>query len=62
MNIIKSESTETKMDKATRVYLKMRNQEGVRRKDIIAEFINTCDLTPAGASTYYQKIKSKKFK
>ncbi|WP_178387095.1 MULTISPECIES: hypothetical protein [Pseudoalteromonas] len=50
------------MDKATRVYLKMRNQEGVRRKDIIAEFINTCGLTPAGASTYYQKIKSKQVK
>ncbi|MCF2901547.1 hypothetical protein L1264_13660 [Pseudoalteromonas sp. APAL1] len=50
------------MDKATRVYLKMRNQEGVRRKDIISEFINTCGLTPAGASTYYQKIKSKQVK
>lgn len=62
MNVIKSESTETKMDKATRVYLKMRNQEGVRRKDIISEFINTCGLTPAGASTYYQKIKSKQVK
>lgn len=55
----KKDLPETKMDKATRVYLKMMLQEGIRRKDIIAEFISTCGLTPAGASTYYQKIKKK---
>lgn len=54
-----TQTPKNKMDKATRVYLKMINKDGIRRKDIIAEFINSCELTPAGASTYYQKIKKK---
>ncbi|URQ90752.1 hypothetical protein [Pseudoalteromonas sp. SCSIO 43101] len=55
----KKDLPETKMDKATQVYLKMKLQDGIKRKDIIAAFISTCGLTPAGASTYYQKIKKK---
>ena len=49
----------TKMDKATKVFLAMYGKEGVRRKDVITAFINRCELTPAGASTYYQNIKKK---
>ena len=49
----------TKVDKATKLFLRMYGKEGVKRKDIIAAFINKCELTPAGASTYYQNIKKK---
>ena len=51
---------ETKVDKATKVFLAMYGKEGVRRKDIIHAFISRCDLTSAGASTYYQNIKKNK--
>lgn len=51
--------TRTKMDKATKVFLAMYGKEDVKRKDIINAFINRCELTPAGASTYYQNIKKK---
>jgi hypothetical protein len=56
--MVQSEN-ETKMDKATKVFLAMYGKEDVRRKDIINVFINRCNLTPAGASTYYQNIKKK---
>jgi hypothetical protein len=49
----------TKVDKATKLFLGMYGKEGVKRKDIIAAFIAKCELTPAGASTYYQNIKKK---
>lgn len=52
-------SNTTKVDKATKLFLRMYGKEGVRRKDIIAAFVNKCELTPAGASTYYQNIKKK---
>ena len=52
-------SNTTKVDKATKLFLRMYGKEGVKRKDIIAAFINKCELTPAGASTYYQNIKKK---
>jgi len=48
---------QTKMDRARVVFTKMFGQEGVKRKDIIARFISDCDLTKAGASTYYAKLK-----
>ncbi len=50
---------ETKMDKATKIFLAMYGKESVRRKDIINAFISRCGLTSAGASTYYQNIKKK---
>lgn len=49
----------TKVDKATKLFFSMYGKEGVKRKDIIAAFITKCELTPAGASTYYQNIKKK---
>lgn len=57
--MVQSKNT-TKMDKATKVFLAMYGKEGVRRKDIINAFINRCELTSAGASTYYQNIKKKR--
>jgi len=56
--MVESEN-ETKVNKATKVFLSMYDKEGVRRKDILNAFINRCGLTPAGASTYYQNIKKK---
>ena len=56
--MVQSEN-KTKVVKATEVFVAMYGKEGVRRKDIINEFINRCDLTSAGASTYYQNIKKK---
>lgn len=55
----RSDSTESKMSKATNVYQRLIKNEGVQRKDIIQEFIAKCGLTPAGASTYYNTIKKK---
>lgn len=56
--MVQSEN-ESKMDRATKVFLAMYGKEDVRRKDIINAFISRCELTPAGASTYYQNIKKK---
>ena len=50
---------ESKMMLATKAYQRMIKVEGVKRKDIIAEFINSCELTPAGAATYYTLIRKK---
>jgi hypothetical protein len=47
----------SKMDKARVVFTKMFGNDGIKRKDIIERFIADCDLTKAGASTYYAKLK-----
>ncbi len=47
----------TKMDKARELYVAM-STDNKTRKDIIAAFISQVLLTPAGASTYFQKLKS----
>jgi hypothetical protein len=46
----------SKMDRAKAVYNRM---AGAARKDVIAAFVSEVGLTPAGAGTYYQQIKSK---
>lgn len=51
-----SEKQPTKMDAAKVVYSRM-TSEGKPRKEIIEAFTKEIDLTPAGASTYYQNIK-----
>lgn len=48
--------SETKVDKAKPLFDKLIT-EGKTRKQIIEAFINEVDLTPAGASTYYQNLK-----
>jgi len=50
------EKPETKVDKAKPLYDKL-VLEGKTRKQIIEAFVNEIDLTPAGASTYYQNLK-----
>lgn len=50
------EKPETKVDKAKPLYDKL-ILEGKTRKQIIDAFVNEIDLTPAGASTYYQNLK-----
>jgi hypothetical protein len=50
---------ETKMSKAMAVYQRMITIDGVKRKDIIQSFKDECDLTDAGAKTYYSNIKKK---
>ena len=50
------EKPETKVDKAKPLYEKL-VLEGKTRKQIIEAFVNEIDLTPAGASTYYQNLK-----
>jgi hypothetical protein len=50
------EKPETKMDKAKPLYEKL-IAEGKTRQHIIEAFVNEIDLTPAGASTYYQNLK-----
>lgn len=54
-----SDTTESKMSQAIKVYQKLVKKDGIQRKDIIQEFIANCGLTPAGASTYYNTIKKK---
>ena len=51
-----TEKQPSKMDKAKEVYEKM-ILDGKSRKDIIAAFVKEVELTPAGASTYYQNLK-----
>jgi len=51
---------ETKMQKATKVYLDM--IKTAKRKEIILKFIEVAKLTPAGASTYYTKINKQNTK
>jgi hypothetical protein len=46
----------SKMDRAVEVYLM---NDGKSRKEIIQMFCSQLGLSPAGASTYYQTIKSR---
>lgn len=50
---VQAPKTGTKMDAARKIYERM---EGKARKDIIAAMIDKAGLTPAGASTYFQKF------
>jgi len=55
-----SNNAESKMSKAIKIYQKLINKDGIKRKDIIKEFTNpSVGLTPAGAATYYNLIKKK---
>ena len=56
---ISQEKILTKKDLARDVFKRMYGKPGTKRKDIIAAFIKDCDLTKAGASTYYADIKKK---
>lgn len=52
----------SKAEKATKIMKEMWEdiQSGnVKRKDVIARFIDEAELTKAGASTYYGNIKTK---
>jgi hypothetical protein len=51
-----TEKLPSKMEKAKVVYEKM-TLDGKGRKDIIAAFVKEVELTPAGASTYFQNLK-----
>jgi len=55
----KNDSTESKMSLATKTYQRLIKKDGIKRKDIIKEFIDKCELTEAGASTYFGIIKKK---
>lgn len=61
MTSTKSEKSakRSKMDLATSVYERLAEDPGVKRKDIIAEFIASCQLTTAGAATYYGIIRKR---
>ncbi len=50
--------TGTKIDKAVEIFKRM-TAIGHARKDIIQAFISELDMGNAGASTYYQNIKTK---
>mgnify|MGYP006194887005 CR=1 FL=1 len=50
----------TKMERATAHYSKLlADDPHIPRKDIIDEFVKHCELTPAGAATYYSTIKKR---
>jgi hypothetical protein len=51
--------TQTKMEIATEIYIRMKKAKGMTRKEIIAAFVVDAKLSKAGASTYYQLIKAK---
>lgn len=46
----------SKVDKSRNIYNKF--CETKTRKEIITKFVAQCNLTPAGAATYYQKFKA----
>ncbi|MDT0357830.1 hypothetical protein RJO15_18720 [Herbaspirillum huttiense F1] len=48
-----------KMQIATAIYLRMQKNKNITRKEIIDEFVKEAKLSKAGASTYYQLIKTK---
>ncbi len=45
----------TKMDKARIIFTKMKRAQ---RKDVIEAFIAEAGLTPAGASTYFNNLRT----
>ena len=47
------------MDCAVRVMEKMFFRQGKERKEILPVLMNECGLTKAGASTYYQTIRTR---
>ena len=49
----------TKMEIATEIFKRMKKGKGVTRKEIIDQFVAEAKLAKAGASTYYQLVKSK---
>lgn len=49
----------TKMEIATEIFKQMKMRKGVTRKEIIDQFVAEAKLSKAGASTYYQLVKSK---
>ena len=49
----------TKMEIATEIFQRMKKGKGVTRKEIIDQFVAEAKLSKAGASTYYQLVKSK---
>ncbi len=51
--------TQTKMEVATEIFIRMKKTKGMTRKEIIAAFVADAKLSKAGASTYYQLIKAK---
>lgn len=52
-------SGESKMDCAVRVMEKMFFRQGKERKEILPVLMEECGLTKAGASTYYQTIRTR---
>ena len=52
-------SGESKMDCAVRVMEKMFFRQGKERKEILPVLMDECGLTKAGASTYYQTIRTR---
>jgi hypothetical protein len=58
---VKKEKAFNKAAEARKVFNRLYPQvvEGTKaRKDVIAQFTSKCQLSPAGASTYYQKFKA----
>jgi hypothetical protein len=51
--------TQTKMEIATEIFIRMKKTKGMTRKEIITAFVVDAKLSKAGASTYYQLIKAK---
>lgn len=50
----------TKMELATKLYAQILKKDPyTTRKDIIDAFVKKCNLTPAGAATYYVTIKKR---
>ena len=56
--VIKIAKGPSKADQATAIFKEM-NDKGSARKDIIEAFMTQLNMSKAGASTYYQNIKTK---
>lgn len=46
------------MEIASSIYLRMSKQKDMTRKQIVEKFVAKAKLSAAGASTYYQLIKT----
>lgn len=51
-----AKDTSSKADAARAIFARMNGKKP--RKDIVEAFVNTVGLTPAGASTYYQRFSN----